>query len=84
MLKKIAILAFLSVVVLNANTDLEKTLEDKYASCEKKYDECITKCEEVEGSVEECSASCESKLYDCQSQVEEEMDIKLEDVKTVE
>ncbi|NVJ53105.1 MAG: hypothetical protein HWD90_05380 [Campylobacteraceae bacterium] len=78
MLKKIAFLAFLSIAILNANQNLEQTIEDKYASCEKKYDECITQCEEKNGSFEECSANCETKLYACQAEVEEALDKAIE------
>lgn len=78
MLKKIAFLAFLSIAMLNANTDFEQTIEDKYASCEKQYDECITQCEEKNGSFEECNSKCETKLYACQAQVEEALEATIE------
>lgn len=78
MFKKIAILAFLSLAVLNANTDIDKTLEDKYASCEKLYDDCLTQCEDKEISFEKCSAQCETKLYNCQSEIEETIEEKQE------
>lgn len=74
MLKQIAFLAFLSLAVLNADTNFEQTIEDKYAACEKQYDECIIQCEEKNTSYEECSANCETKLYSCQAQVEETLD----------
>ncbi len=80
MIKKIAILAFLSFSILNANIDVENTLEDKFASCEKAYDDCLTQCEEKESSYDECSSQCETRLYECQSAVEEALENSKEEL----
>ena len=74
MLKKIFLpLLFIFCISLNAQ-DSYQTVEDKFAACEKAYDECLTICEETNSKTDECVVACDEKLYICNSKVEEELE----------
>ncbi|QDF29770.1 hypothetical protein [Halarcobacter anaerophilus] len=77
MLKKIIFSLFILSSLIQAE-DFEQTIEDKYAACEKAYDECITLCEESNSNIDECTAACDEKLYNCNSKVEEEAQTPVE------
>ncbi len=74
MLKKITMVILVSITMLNANIDKEMTLEDKYAACEKSYDQCVFQCEDKDMAFDECASQCEVKLYRCQSELEESIE----------
>jgi len=74
MLKRLIILVFIVSTLIQAQENL--TIEDKYAACEKAYDECIVSCEDITSNQDECVATCDEKLYNCNSKVEEEKDEK--------
>lgn len=72
MLKKIFIPLFLVLLssTVYAEEQNNNTIEDKYSACEKKYDECLLKCEESE-NVSVCLEKCEENLYYCNKKVQE-------------
>ncbi|WP_321311885.1 hypothetical protein [Halarcobacter sp.] len=70
MLKKLILPLFFVCSLMQAQES--QTIEDKYAACERAYDECLVICEETTSNVDECVATCDEKLYNCNSKVEEE------------
>lgn len=68
MLKKIFFSLFLCVLVSNAEVN-NLSIDDKYAACEKSFDQCIEKCEGTDTKFDECIQSCDENLYKCNSKV---------------
>lgn len=77
MLKKLIFPLFILCALAYAQ-ETNQTIEDKYAACEKAYDECLAICEETKSKIDECVATCDEKLYNCNSKVEEEIEKPVE------
>lgn len=77
MLKKLILPLFILCTLMQAEESYQ-TIEDKYAACEKAYDECLVICEEKNSKVDECVATCDEKLYNCNSKVDEELEKPVE------
>ena len=57
------------VIVINAEV-INLSIDDKYAACEKAFDQCIEKCENTNTEYDECIQKCDENLYKCNSKVE--------------
>jgi peptidoglycan hydrolase CwlO-like protein len=70
MLKKILVSLIAFTIFVNAE-ELNNSIEDKYAACEKAYDACLLKCEENDSGVTQCMSTCDEELSDCNKKIEE-------------
>lgn len=69
MLKKILFSFFLSALLANAEV-VDNTIDDKFAACERAFDQCLEKCEGTDSKYDECIQSCDENLYKCNSKIE--------------